>query len=489
MPCRRREPKDTLGQARLEVFRSSMLGFPWHFGPRGGPGYQMPSHMQHSMMGRGMGMPMAHAMGAMGMCPQMQQRFTPPSEPQPPRISLTAKSDGSFDVVSVSKRPAMPDDDRKLSTSYTSLGLVWMHGEKRTTPKRFRASLCTACNDDEYPMVKVAQLDEEQVDLLLFVLAGILPSTRVSDMGAVTKGDAREAVRRQHQVKLRKNATRLSHLSEELDNLPMVAMRMGYPAELFSPPLKKAYDEMRSVRMGGVSSGSPSPCGNALAALGDAPKQLQIADGTITSDSEDTARVGVQAQPTKNLRTGDADLAHASASVIGVTLPKVKLPRTFAPALPKRQKVDVGLVPVEPRAIFRELEEGFEVEASKAGGAMPEEGKLVVAEGLSLSSAERQELETGLVPFGAGIDDDECEQCEMPRPVSKGMRRWAFLCGSTCWLCGSTHVVCDGERMGTIWAGAATWAMLPTEETCVLASLTAAFHIELSIRDAHGFGP
>ena len=258
-------------------------------------------------------------------------------------------------------------------------------------------------------MVKVAQLGEGQVDLLLFALAGILPSTRVSDMGAVTKGDARGAVGRRYQVKLRKNATRLSHLSEELGNLPMVAMRMGYPAELFSPPLKKAYDEMRSVRVGGVSSGSPSPCGNALAALGDAPKQLQIADGTITSDSEDTARVGVQAQPTKNLRTGDVDLARASASVIGVTLPKVKLPRTFAPALPTRQKV-VVLVPVEPRALFRELEEGFEVETSKAGGAMPEEGKLVVAEGLSLSSAERQELETGLVPFGAGTDDDECEQ-------------------------------------------------------------------------------
>ena len=410
MPGRRRERKDTLSQARLELRRGAMFGFPWQLG-QSGPGCQMPSplqQMQHAMMG----MPMQQAMGTMGMYPNMhmQQNFHTPSEPQAPRVSLTAKSDGSLEVVSVTTRPKMLDDDRKLSTSYTSLGLVWMHGEKRTTPKRFRASLCTACNDDEYPMVKVAQLDEEQVDLLLFVLAGILPSTRVSDMGAVTKGDAREAVRRQYQVKLRKNATRLSHLSEELDNLPMVAMRMGYPAELFSPPLKKAYDEMRSVRMGGVSSGSPSPCGNALAALGDAPKQLQIADGTITSDSEDTARVGVQAQPTKNLRTGDADLAHASASVIGVTLPKVKLPRTFAPALPKRQKADVGPVPVEPRALFRELEEGLEVETSKAGGAMPEEGKLVVAEGLSLSSAERQELETGLVPFGAGAGDDEREQ-------------------------------------------------------------------------------
>jgi hypothetical protein len=190
----------------------------------------MPSpllQMQHATMG----MPMQQAMGATGMYPNMhmQQNFHTPSEPQAPRVSLTAKSDGRLEVVSVTTRPKMLDDDRKLSTSYTSLGLVWMHGEKRTTPKRFRASLCTTCNDDEYPMVTVAQLGEEQVDLLLFVLAGVLPSTRVSDMGAVTKGDARGVVRRQYQVKLRKNATRLSHLSEELDNLPMVAMRMGTP--------------------------------------------------------------------------------------------------------------------------------------------------------------------------------------------------------------------------------------------------------------------
>ena len=229
MPGRRRERKDTLSQARLELRRGAMFGFPWQLG-QSGPGCQMPSpllQMQHATMG----MPMQQAMGATGMYPNMhmQQNFHTPSEPQAPRVSLTAKSDGRLEVVSVTTRPKMLDDDRKLSTSYTSLGLVWMHGEKRTTPKRFRASLCTTCNDDEYPMVTVAQLGEEQVDLLLFVLAGVLPSTRVSDMGAVTKGDARGVVRRQYQVKLRKNATRLSHLSEELDNLPMVAMRMGTP--------------------------------------------------------------------------------------------------------------------------------------------------------------------------------------------------------------------------------------------------------------------
>ena len=136
--CRRRERKDTLSQARLDLLRGAMFGLPWQLG-QSGPGCQMPSplqQMQHAMMG----MPMQQAMGTMGMYPNMhmQQNFHTPSEPQAPRVSLTAKSDGSLEVVSITTRPKMLDDDRKLSTSYTSLGVVWMHGEKRTTPRVFR---------------------------------------------------------------------------------------------------------------------------------------------------------------------------------------------------------------------------------------------------------------------------------------------------------------------------------------------------------------
>ena len=66
-------------------------------------------------------------------------------------------------------------------------------------------------------------------------------------------------------------------------------------------------------------------------------------------------------------------------------------------------------MPVAPRALFRELEGCFDAEASKAGGAMHEEGKLVVASGLSLSNAERQELEESFGFASEGIGE-ECQQ-------------------------------------------------------------------------------
>jgi len=247
----------------------------------------------------------------------------------------------------------MVDEPRKLSTSYKSLGLVWVSGEKRTTPKRFRASLCTACNDDEYPMVKVAQLDEGQVGLLLFVLAGILPSTKVSDMGAVTKGDAREAVRRQYQVKLRKNATRLSHLSEELGNLPMVALRMGYPAELCRPPLKKAYDE--------------PPSAKGLVAIGGSAKPLQLTDA---SGADDLACAPLVLQLSERkaapVPTSDDD---GAAESVGVVLPKMSLPKSFVrPSCGKRMQLSLPCPDVS-RSLFPDDEGEAAREATEANSA------------------------------------------------------------------------------------------------------------------------
>ena len=86
------------------------------------------------------------------------------------------------------------DDDRKLSTAYRSLGCSWMVGEGRCCPKKFRMSLITSCNSAEYPMVRLSQLGEEQIDMLLYILTGILPSTRTQDLGCTCKIEARVAI-------------------------------------------------------------------------------------------------------------------------------------------------------------------------------------------------------------------------------------------------------------------------------------------------------
>ena len=139
-----------------------------------------------------------------------------------------------------------PDDDRKMSTAYRSLGCTWMVGEGRCCPKKFRMSLITSCNSQEYPMVRLSQLGEEQIDMLLYILTGILPSTRVQDLGCATKKEARAAIRSQYVVRLRRNASRLSVLAEELDNVAAVAVRLGYPPHLLSPELRRSFSILQA---------------------------------------------------------------------------------------------------------------------------------------------------------------------------------------------------------------------------------------------------
>ena len=170
--------------------------------------------------------------------------------PSPPREeSLT------IGHVKVPPRPVLDDDNQELSTTYKALGLVWQHGlKKRVTTKKFRCTLACACNSDEFPMLKVSQISEEAVDLLVFVLAGVSPNTKVCDLGCTTKGEARDACRSQYLVRMRKNPSRFDILAEELGNLPMVALRCGFDPNLFSPQTKAQYLEARD-RMGAMHSG------------------------------------------------------------------------------------------------------------------------------------------------------------------------------------------------------------------------------------------
>ena len=93
--------------------------------------------------------------------------------------------------------------------------------------------------------MRLSQLTDEETDLLLFIVAGINPATKPTDMAASNKGGARDAAREQHICKMSKHRGRLQHLTDELDNLPAVAMRMGYSPEWLSPELRAQYEAAR----------------------------------------------------------------------------------------------------------------------------------------------------------------------------------------------------------------------------------------------------
>ena len=98
-------------------------------------------------------------------------------------------------------------------------------------------------------MMRLSQMSCEEHDLLVYVLAGTAPSTRPVDMACATKGDA---IRSMYESKLKKQPQRLRVLSDELDNLVVVAVRMGYSFQWLTPQSKQ------SVRLQNANGGLQS---------------------------------------------------------------------------------------------------------------------------------------------------------------------------------------------------------------------------------------
>ena len=274
------------------------------------------------------------AMAAHPMAGQMAPQM-PPVPLVPQNMSQTAgapraERSRSPPMNHGTRVPDMPDffdDDKKLSKTYKALGMVWLHGERRCCPKKFRCSLTTCCNPDEFPMVKVSQLSEEFVDLLVFILTGVSPNTKVTDLGVQTKRQAREALRRQYLVRLKKNPSRFDIMSAELDNLPLVAMRSGFDPQLFSPQLKANFaNSLQNMGMmpGHASNGDSASSGLTPSQRRDVP---QIEDG-----SAHEASTGSASGPSGS---GDSQVAPPINPVgqpsVALALPPLKLPARLRP--------------------------------------------------------------------------------------------------------------------------------------------------------------
>ena len=62
------------------------------------------------------------------------------------------------------------DDNQGISSSFRILGMVHESGPKRAMGKAFRCSLIASCDHVCFPMVRLCQLEEDEVDELLYVL-------------------------------------------------------------------------------------------------------------------------------------------------------------------------------------------------------------------------------------------------------------------------------------------------------------------------------
>lgn len=236
--------------------------------------------------------------------------------------------------------PSFPDDDKRMSNTYKTLGLVWKSGIKKATPKKFRATIPVGCNRILYPMIRMIQLTEEFLDLLIFALTGTTPDMRPVDFGAASKFVFRQALRQQYIQKMSKNRSRLDVLSEEFDNLPMVCMRLGYPSHLLSPELRAKW-ERAQFSFCGIYSGAGAnavdgegeveqartlPPKPALKAIADMPV---AASDNECENPEETQGVKRPAEdtPTKELQTSPG----SKRSRVSLNLPKLQIPKSLRP--------------------------------------------------------------------------------------------------------------------------------------------------------------
>ena len=135
--------------------------------------------------------------------------------------------------------------------------MSWSSGERKSMTKKFRMQLINSCDPLRFPMMTLAQLTCEQLDLLLYIVTGISPATRPHDFGANCKRDARKMCRQQHLQQIKRQPGRMDQLTDDLDNLPVVAMRLGYQPEWLSPALRQAYFQSRSAMQApGFGSGN-----------------------------------------------------------------------------------------------------------------------------------------------------------------------------------------------------------------------------------------
>ena len=70
----------------------------------------------------------------------------------------------------------------------------------------------------------MTQLEEEQIDLLVWNVAQLPPDMKVADFGTNIRGEIRKMVRRAHKNLLRNNPGRLSGMSYDFNNLATIAI-------------------------------------------------------------------------------------------------------------------------------------------------------------------------------------------------------------------------------------------------------------------------
>ena len=336
-------------------------------------------------------------------------------------------------------RAPQDDDHQKLSTSFRSLGCAWKHPVNRVTPRKFRQSLLAACCPIDWSAGRTSQFTEDQIDMVLFALAGINPNTGTQDFGSKTKGDLRDQVYQQHRRVMRQNPQRVQMLAENLENLMPLVLRLGYPVDAFSPHLYQQYQQtvpsaLTAPQVPALTAAAPQvpaltgpdPSGSP------ASTQRRIEDGSVTSDRasarEEARRSRIAAAAALNARVASA-LAQRNPveRPTGTVAPEVGVPEAAPvvvaplaaldapaaeaaapPAAPPSMAVTFDLPALNPALLRRKAKVPSEPSASVSTTAASAE----LGGGGGVDSAKRALVEDG----GLDMSDDEEDEPPAKQP-------------------------------------------------------------------------
>ena len=207
------------------------------------------SYMQAVMMASGYGnngdlqgkggMALGHGKGS--------GRSSPPSREarsrSPSSLTRHVSDEGGGAAGNDGGRIKEDDDNKKLSPKIKQLGQAWKVGPA-AAPKQFRISLWVACDSERFEFLRLTQLSEEMIDLLIRNLAQLPCTMPMVDFGITIRGEIRHKVRRSHKQLLRQNPGRLSGMSLDYNNLATIAVQLGYPVQLLSDTLRNLVEAM-----------------------------------------------------------------------------------------------------------------------------------------------------------------------------------------------------------------------------------------------------
>lgn len=253
-------------------------------------GWPMPGMPMQQMQQMGWPMqaqPMAGAFPPLGQA-GMSLTDAPGSGLTQPQTGAAARDRSRSRSRDHSRQPVFPDDDSRIRAQ-KALGCSWLHGKDRVTAKKFRASLITSAMPEQYSMLSLARLSCEETDILLFVVAGVAPVIRPGDFGVENKRGARKVVRTEHQRKMKRCPGRLAQLSDDLDNLFLIAMELGYKSEWLSPSFRTHWQQ---------------DCGTHGVALTQGHPQLMLGNGAATETIAASLHPGVSQPPTSARQPG-----------------------------------------------------------------------------------------------------------------------------------------------------------------------------------------